>query len=171
MIMKRNILQEDIVRIKDLMLIKESANQQTLDTLTNELDIPPMTQIEADAIAGCDDDEVPNNDPTMEQTLTSFKKAVDLATPNVLKNAFKQLRQAIRNAKKNKNVQKEQVEAAAVTILGVPLGTAALIVIGALLLLKIIGKLLRGSGGGGGGSQGCRAGQSDIRREFGKKIM
>lgn len=169
--MKRNILQEDIVRIKDLMLIKESANQQTLDTLTNELDIPPMTPVEADAIAGCDgDDEVPNNDPTMEQTLTSFKKAVDLATPNVLKNAFKQLRQAIRNAKKNKNVQKEQVEAAAVTILGVPLGTAALIVIGALLLLKIIGKLLRGSGGGGG-SQGCRAGQSDIRREFGKKIM
>ena len=169
--MNRNLLQEDIIRLKSLMMIKESANQQTIDTLTSELDLPPMSPAEAEAIAGCDgDEEVPNNDPKLEQTLDSFKKAVDLATPNVLKNAFKQLRQAIRNAKKNKNVQKEQVEVAAVTILGVPLGTAALIVIGALLLLKIIGKLLRGSGGGGG-SQGCRAGQSDIRREFGKKIM
>jgi hypothetical protein len=139
-------LNEEINRIKSMMLIKEDVsglefeetNQDLVDMGEN-----PVTPEEAEALVNCTDDDVQDVPAEHQSTLQKVKSAINSTNDReVLKNAFKQVRSLM---KSKKNVQQEQAAAiAATTVLGVPIGTAALMFVGALILLSIIGRLLTG---------------------------
>ena len=145
-------------------IIKEDESVDAT-TVEQELGLPPLTPEIIDSLVGCesDDSDVPQEHQGEVQQIGA---AIETASVPELKGAFKKLRAAIKNARAQRKLNNEQLEAAAVTILGVPLGTAALIAIGVLLLLKILGKLLKG----GREKPGCRAGEEQMKNEFGRKI-
>lgn len=139
-------LNEEISRIKSMMLIKEDVsglefeetNQDLVDMGEN-----PVTPEEAEALVNCPDDDVQDVPAEYQSTLQKVKSAINSTNDReALKNAFKQVRSLM---KSKKNVQQEQASAlAATTVLGVSVGTLALMFVGGIILLSIIGRLLTG---------------------------
>lgn len=134
--MKKLILTESQVK----MLIRETTMEEVVNNINTELDDlnePPFTADEIDNIAGCeaDDSEVPNEH---KATYEKVKLAIDNATVDQLKDAFRQVRAAKRNQK-----QLSEQAAAPVLLFGIPVTTVALIAIGGLLLISILSRLIK----------------------------
>ena len=162
-----NNLNEQLRRIKTMMFLRENVQEFYFDETNKDLQdlgVSPLTDEEAEALMGCPEDEVP---PQFENTYNRIATQIEKITDrNQLKSLFKEIKSLLRGSKK---VQKEQLEAAPVMILGIPLGTAALIAIGVLLLTKIISVLLKRRDKAYKPS--CRAGASEMRRQFGRKLL
>jgi len=161
----KNNLKGEILKIKSMMFLNENVEEFSFERTNQDLQdlgVPPISDEEAEALMGCPEDDVP------PQFINTYKRISDqiskISDRTVLKDLFKKIKSLMKGTK----VQKEQLEAAPVMILGVPLGTAALIAIGTLLLIKIVTQLLKRKDRAYKPS--CRAGASDMRREFGRKL-
>jgi hypothetical protein len=142
----KKALTEEINRMKSIMLIKEDVSDLEFEETNQDLvDMGenPITPEEAQALVACPDEEEQDVPAEHQSTLQKIKSAINSTNDReVLKKAFKQVRTAM---KSNKDVQKEQASIfAGQMVLGVPIGTAALMFVGAIILLSIIGRLLTG---------------------------
>jgi hypothetical protein len=142
----RKKLNEEINRMKTIMLIKEDVSDLEFEETNQDLiDMgeTPITPQEAEALVACPDEEEQDVPAEYQPTLQKIKSAINSTNDReALKNAFKQVRSMM---KSKKDVQKEQASIfAGQMVLGVPIATAGLMFIGALILLSIIGRLLTG---------------------------
>jgi hypothetical protein len=142
----RKELNEEISRMKTIMLIKEDVSDLEFEETNQDLvDMGenPITPQEAEALVACPDEEEQDVPAEYQPTLQKIKSAINSTNDReALKNAFKQVRSMM---KSKKDVQKEQASIfAGQMVLGVPIATAGLMFIGALILLSIIGRLLTG---------------------------
>ena len=143
--MKKALI-EEISRMKSIMLIKEDVSDLEFEQTNQDLvDMGenPITPEEAQALVACPDEEEQDVPAEHQSTLQKIKSAINSTNDReALKKAFKQVRTAM---KSKKDVQQEQSSIfAGQMVLGVPIGTAALMFVGALILLSIIGRLLTG---------------------------
>ena len=167
--MNNKALKEDINRIKSIMLIKEDVSMMNFDETNEdlrELGVEEMSPNEAEAILACEDEDLPSEHQSLYQKLK--EKINSTNDRGILKTTFKQIRNELRRLKNP--IKNEQAEAAVATILGTPIASAALAVIGVLLLISIIGRLLK-KREDREYTPSCRQGQKQVRKEFGIKIM
>ena len=142
----RKKLNEEISRMKTIMLIKEDVSDLEFEETNQDLvDMgeTPITPEEAEALVACPDEEEQDVPAEYQPTLQKIKSAINSTNDReALKKAFKQVRSMM---KSKKDVQQEQASIfAGQMVLGVPIATAGLMFIGALILLSIIGRLLTG---------------------------
>jgi len=142
----RKKLNEEINRMKTIMLIKEDVSDLEFEETNQDLvDMGenPITPQEAEALVACPDEEEQDVPAEYQPTLQKIKSAINSTNDReALKNAFKQVRSMM---KSKKDVQKEQASIfAGQMVLGVPIATAGLMFVGAIILLSIIGRLLTG---------------------------
>lgn len=122
----KNIVNESALQRATMMV-----NQEIMD-----LGEPELSMEDVNDLAGCDmdDTDVPNEHKGL---FGKIKDAINVADRKQLKNTFRQIKSII----KGKKPISEQAEA--LVILGVPATTAALMIIGGLILLLILSKLIR----------------------------
>ena len=198
--MKKQTLNEEVSRIKDMMgkLINErqkhsyrepEGDEQPMDMQEDISDLEfdetnqdlvdmgeePITPEEANALVSCPDDEEETIPAEHLPTWQKLKAAINSTNDrDTLKNAFKQIRSAM---KAKKSEQNEQAVAAAlaaetVTVLGIPIATFAFGLVAGLALLTILGRLLtRMIKGPEPGERGrnCRQEDRRYRRMMNKK--
>lgn len=198
--MKKQTLNEEVSRIKDMMgkLINErqkhsyrepEGDEQPMDMQEDISDLEfdetnqdlvdmgeePITPEEANALVSCPDDEEETIPAEHLPTWQKLKAAINSTNDrDALKNAFKQIRSAM---KAKKSEQNEQAVAAAlaaetVTVLGIPIATFAFGLVAGLALLTILGRLLtRMIKGPQPGERGrnCRQEDRRYRRMMNKK--
>lgn len=198
--MKKQTLNEEVSRIKDMMgkLINErqkhsyrepEGDEQPMDMQEDISDLEfdetnqdlvdmgeePITPEEANALVSCPDDEEETIPAEHLPTWQKLKAAINSTNDrDALKNAFKQIRSAM---KAKKSEQNEQAVAAAlaaetVTVLGIPIATFAFGLVAGLALLTILGRLLtRMIKGPEPGERGrnCRQEDRRYRRMMNKK--
>ncbi len=139
-------LNEEISRIKSMMLIKEDVSDLEFEETNqdlSEMGEEPLSPEEAEALVSCPDEEETEVPSQYQPVLQKIKSVINSTNDReTLKGAFKQVREALRSKKK---LQQEQSSIfAGQMVLGVPIGTAALMFVGAIILLSIIGRLLTG---------------------------
>ena len=142
----RKKLNEEISRMKTIMLIKEDVSDLEFEETNQDLvDMgeTPITPEEAEALVACPDEEEQDVPAEYQPTLQKIKSAINSTNDReALKKAFKQVRSMM---KSKKDVQQEQASIfAGQMVLGVPIATAGLMFLGAIILLSIIGRLLTG---------------------------
>lgn len=198
--MKKQTLNEEVSRIKDMMgkLINErqkhsyrepEGDEQPMDIQEDISDLEfdetnqdlvdmgeePITPEEANALVSCPDDEEETIPAEHLPTWQKLKAAINSTNDrDTLKNAFKQIRSAM---KAKKSEQNEQAVAAAlaaetVTVLGIPIATFAFGLVAGLALLTILGRLLTRMIKGpepGERARNCRADDRRYRRMMNKK--
>jgi hypothetical protein len=196
--MKKQTLNEEVSRIKDMMgklinerqkhsyreaEVDESEDVQDISDLefdeTNQdlvdMGEEPITPEEANALVSCPDDEEETIPAEHLSTWQKLKTAINSTNDrDALKNAFKQIRGAM---KAKKSEQNEQALAAAlavetVTVLGIPILPFAFGLVGGLALLTILGRLLKRIKNGpepGERGRNCRAEDRRYRRMMNKK--
>lgn len=198
--MKKQTLNEEVSRIKDMMgkLINErqkhsyrepEGDEQPMDMQEDISDLEfdetnqdlvdmgeePITPEEANALVSCPDDEEETIPAEHLPTWQKLKAAINSTNDrDTLKNAFKQIRSAM---KAKKSEQNEQAVAAAlaaetVTVLGIPIATFAFGLVAGLALLTILGRLLTRMIKGpepGERARNCRADDRRYRRMMNKK--
>lgn len=135
----------------------------------------PITPEEANALVSCPDDEEEIIPAEHLSTWQKLKTAINSTNDReALKNAFKQIRSAM---KAKKNEQNEQALAAVlaaetVTVLGIPIATFVFGLVGGLALLTILGRLLTRMIKGpepGEKARNCRQDDRRYRRMMNKK--
>jgi hypothetical protein len=122
-------------RVTILENIASVANNEISD-----LGEPPLSPEDVGDIMSCGD-KLEDNVPTEHKTI--FRKLLELiksADKNTLKDEFKKIKTFLKRGKQKAKVN-EQLET--VLILGLPVTTAVLVVIGGLLLLAILIRLVR----------------------------
>ena len=198
--MKKQTLNEEVSRIKDMMgkLINErqkhsyreaEVDEQPMDMQEDISDLEfdetnqdlvdmgeePITPEEANALVSCPDDEEETIPAEHLSTWQKLKTAINSTNDrDALKNAFKQIRGAM---KAKKSEQNEQALAAAlaaetVTVLGIPILPFAFGLVGGLALLTILGRLLKRIKNGpepGERGRNCRQEDRRYRRMMNKK--
>ena len=142
----RKKLNEEISRMKTIMLIKEDVSDLEFEETNQDLvDMgeTPITPEEAEALVACPNEEEQDVPAEYQPTLQKIKSAINSTNDReALKKAFKQVRSMM---KSKKDVQQEQASIfAGQMVLGVPIATAGLMFLGAIILLSIIGRLLTG---------------------------
>ncbi len=128
----KNIVNEIQLHENAMEAISMEINQEM-----DDLGEPPLSAEDINDLAGCEDtdeSEVP------QEHLGTFKKlkfAIEQADKGQLKDAFRQIKAAMKNQKS----LNEQAETA--LILGIPVVNAVLIIIGGLLLISILGRMIK----------------------------